>query len=429
MTHFIRTSALCSVLCLLLAAGCGGGDDKKTGANGSSDNGGGKTNGSSNGENGTNAATNGSGTGSNGTKTNGSDSTDPANVTPAAKEPTVVKSMFGKTKNDEDVVLFECTNANGLVMRVINYGATVIAVETPDRDGKLANITQGFSSIDGYLQRHPYFGSTVGRFCNRIAGGKFTIDDQEYTLATNNGPNHLHGGEVGFDQVLWEANEVISDDGVGVSLSYTSPDGEEGYPGNLEVMATYTLNNKNELKMEFMARTDAPTPVNLTNHCYWNLAGAGNGTILDHELQVLADEYLPVDETAIPTGELATVESTPFDFRSSKKIGDDFDNVEGGYDHCFVLTSQDGSLAKAAIVKDAKSGRVMEIHTTQPGLQFYTGNFLDGSEGNGGFKKNQALCLETQHYPDSPNQPSFPTTILKPDEVYKQTTVHKFSVE
>jgi aldose 1-epimerase len=314
------------------------------------------------------------------------------------------------------------------------YGATVVAVETPDREGKLANITLSFPTLDGYLERHPYFGSTVGRYCNRIAKGKFKIGDEEYTLATNNGPNHLHGGKVGFDAVVWKAEEVKTDDAVGLKFNYTSAEGEEGYPGKLDVAVTYLLTNADELRIDYEANTDKPTVVNLTNHNYWNLGGAGSGKIVDHVLEIAADKYLPIDDTAIPTGELATVENTPFDFRSAHPIGDQNDELKKephttkGYDHCFVLRSQSGELAMAAKVTDPKSGRTMEIHTTEPGIQLYCGNFLDGSESNGGFQQHEAFCLETQRYPDSPNKPEFPTSLLKPGETYKSTTVHKFSV-
>lgn len=357
------------------------------------------------------------------------EATDGSERTP---EMNVTKSSFGKTEDGQEIDLYTCVNANGLIAKLTNYGAIVVSLETPDRDGKLANINLGFDKLDGYLQRHPYFGSTVGRFCNRIAKGKFTLDDQEYTLATNNDPNHLHGGDAGFDKQVWSAEEVRTDDAVGVKFSRRSPDGEEGYPGNLDVTVVYTLTNDNELKVEFTATSDKPTPINLTNHNYWNLGGAGSGTIEEHELQIEADNYLPVDETLIPTGELAAVKDTPLDFATPHKIGERLKQIEAdpvGYDHCFALRSQDGSLALAATVKDASSGRVMEIFTTQPGIQFYTGNFLDGSESAGGFEQYGAFCLETQHYPDSPNQPEFPSAILKPGETFKQTTVHKFSAE
>jgi aldose 1-epimerase len=356
----------------------------------------------------------------------------PATTTETKPEMSIAKTSFGKTEDGQEIDLYTCTNANGLVVKLTNYGAIVVSVETPDRDGKLANITLGFDKLDGYLQRHPYFGATVGRYCNRIAKGKFTLDGQEYTLAANNGENHLHGGVAGFDKQVWKAEEVKTDDGVGIKFTRRSVDGEEGYPGNLDAVVTYTLTNANELRMEFSATTDKATPCNLTNHNYWNLAGVGSGTNENHELQLESDKYLPVDDGLIPTGELADVKGTPLDFTSPHKIGERLKQIAAdpvGYDHCFVLRSQDGSLALAARVKEPSSGRVMEIFTTQPGIQLYSGNFLDGSEGAGGFKQYGAFCLETQHYPDSPNQPTFPTTILKPGETYKQTTVHKFSVE
>ncbi len=320
----------------------------------------------------------------------------------------------------------------GTVLKLTDYGAIVVALEVADRNGKRENVTLGFDNLKGYQQRHPYFGATVGRFCNRIAQGKFTLDGKEYTLATNNDPNHLHGGDKGFDRYVWDAEEVEAANGLGIKFSRTSKDGEEGYPGNLSVSVVYFLSNDNELRVEFTATTDAATPVNLTNHSYWNLGGAGSGPVLGHELMLAADKYLPVDDSLIPTGELADVSGTPLDFTKAKKIGADLDKLggdPGGYDHCYALRSQDGSLALAARVKDAKSGRVMEILTTQPGIQFYTGNFLDGTEVSGGFAKHHAFCLETQHYPDSPNQPAFPTTVLRPGDTFKQVTVHRFSVE
>ena len=344
----------------------------------------------------------------------------------------VKKSDFGETESGKKISLYTCTNANGLVMRVTNYGAIVVSLETPDREGKLANITLGFDSLDGYLQRHPYFGSTVGRFCNRIAKGKFELDGKRYTLATNNAPNHLHGGDAGFDKRVWKAKKSNAENSVGIALSRISKDGEEGYPGKLEVTVVYSLTNDNEFKVEFTATTDKATPVNLTNHNYWNLAGAGSGTILDHELTLPCDEFLSVDDTLIPTGDLANVKGTPLDFTKPEKIGARIKQIKAdpvGYDHCYVLRESDKPLKFAARVKDPKSGRVMEIYTTQPGIQFYSGNFLDGEDANGGFKQYEGFCLETQHYPDSPNQPSFPTTILKPGETYKHTTLHKFSVK
>jgi aldose 1-epimerase len=347
----------------------------------------------------------------------------------------ITKTAFGKTKADQAVTLYTLVNKNGLVLKMADYGATVVSMETPDKQGKLANITLSFPTLEGYLDRHPYFGSTVGRYCNRIAKGKFSIDGTEYTLATNNGPNHLHGGKVGFDAVMWKAEELTSDAGPGIRFSYTSADGEEGFPGKLEAVVTYTLTNDDELRIDYSATTDKPTVVNLTNHNYWNLGGAGSGQILDHQLMIAADKYLPIDENSIPTGALADVADTAFDFRTAHAIGDKIEEIKKephttkGYDHCYVLRGQEGKLTLAAKVSDPKSGRVMEISTTEPGIQLYCGNFLGGGEGEAGFKQHEAFCLETQHYPDSPNQPSFPSTLLKPGEKYQSTTVHKFSVQ
>ena len=348
---------------------------------------------------------------------------------------TVTKEAYGKTKDGQSVDLYTCTNKNGLVLKMTNYGATVVSMETPDKAGKKVNITLGFPSLEGYLQRHPYFGSTVGRYGNRIAKGKFKLDGKEYTLATNNGPNHLHGGIKGFDAVVWKAEEVKTADAVGVKFHYTSADGEEGYPGKLDTTVTYSLTNKNELRIDYEATTDKPTVINLTNHCYWNLGGAGSGDILKHELTLAADKYLPIDATSIPTGELAAVKGTAFDFTTPHAIGDRIGEIKKpphetkGYDHCYVLRGQQGKLELAARVKDPKGGRVMEIFTTEPGVQLYCGNFLDGSAGGGGYKQHEAFCLETQHYPDSPNKPEFPSTVLRPGETYRSTTVHRFSVE
>ena len=343
----------------------------------------------------------------------------------------VRKSDYGKTINGEDVQLFTCTNANGLVMKMITYGAIMVSMETPDRDGKLENITLSCPDIRGWEACGSYFGATVGRYCNRIAKGKFSLDGKEYTLATNNGPNHLHGGTVGFNRVIWDAEPIESDSEVGVRFTYTSKDGEEGYPGTLKVTATYTLNNDDELTIDFKATTDQATPVNLTNHNYWNLGGQKSGKHFEHLLTIAADQYLAVDDMLIPTGEMTEVTGSPLDFTRPKKMGADLQKIDAdpvGYDHCYVLRNQDGDLAFAARVEDPNSGRVMEVHTTQPGLQFYTGNFLDGTEGSGGFNQYEAFCLETQHYPDSPNQEKFPTTILKPGDTFHQTTVHRFSI-
>jgi aldose 1-epimerase len=353
---------------------------------------------------------------------------------------------FGKTKDGQEVKVHTLTNLKGLRVRLIDYGATLIGVEAPDRNGKNANITLGFPSLDGYLQRHPYFGSTVGRYGNRIAGGKFSLDGSTYSLATNNGSNHLHGGLKGFDAVLWKAEAVdnqVPPQSIGVKFSYTSADGEEGYPGKLDVTVTYTLSNENALRIEYAATTTKPTVVNLTNHTYWNLAGAGSGDVLNHELTIAADKYLPIDDTSIPTGVLASVSGTPFDFTSPHAIGERIGELKKephktkGYDHCYVLRGDPPSklpgqlfsnsgLKFVARVNEPTSGRVMEVATTEPGVQLYCGNFLGGGAG---FKQHKGFCLETQHYPDSPNKPEFPTTILRPGQTYRSTTEHRFSVE
>jgi aldose 1-epimerase len=341
------------------------------------------------------------------------------------------RSPFGKLSDGREVTLFTLRNASGMTVKMIDYGAIIVAVEPIDSDGERENVALGFDNLDGYLQRHPYFGATVGRYANRIAGGKFTLDGKEYTLATNNGANHLHGGEKGLDRVLWSTEPHETVDSIGVTFVYESPDGEEGYPGKLRVVAQYVLNNENELVATLSATTDKPTPVNLTNHCYWNLSGAGSGTILGHELVINAEKYLPVDDGLIPTGERADVAGTPLDFREPHKIGErigQLTNDPQGYDHCFVLRPGDGEMRLAAWAHDPKSGRVLEIRTTQPAVQFYSGNFLDGTPASGGYPQYAGFCLETQHYPDSPNQPAFPNTILKPGETYRHVTVHKFSV-
>lgn len=341
----------------------------------------------------------------------------------------VEETSFGNTP-DGEALLFTVRNANGTTLKMTNFGAIVVAFDVADKAGQVANVNLGFDSIEGYLQRHPYFGATVGRYGNRIAGGKFTIDGTEYSLATNNGPNHLHGGIAGFDRFIWATEVIETADAQGIKFSRMSPDGEEGYPGNLSVAVTYLLGNDDSLRIDYEATTDKSTPLNLTNHCYWNLAGVGSGQIHDHELRIHADSYLEVDAGAIPTG-VISVTGTPFDFTETKTIGRDFAQTPGdpnGYDHCYVLRSQDNSLALAAVARDPSSGRTMEVHTTEPGIQLYTGNFLDGSAGCGGYGRSQAFCLETQHYPDSPNQPSFPSCILRPNETYRSTTLHKFFV-
>jgi aldose 1-epimerase len=359
------------------------------------------------------------------------DATKP-NATEDAREMKLTKQAYGTLDDGTEVDLYSLENANGLKVNVITYGAMLTAIETPDRDGKLANITLHRDSLKDYVAGHPYFGCVVGRYANRIAKGRFTLEGAEYELAVNNGPNHLHGGLKGFDKQVWNAEPIKGDDIVGVTFSRTSPDGEEGYPGTLQVEVTYTLTNQNELTMDYSATTDKATVVNLTNHAYWNLAGAGSGTILDHKLEINADQFLPVDATLIPLGPPKAVADTPMDFTSAAKIGARIDQVEGGYDHCYILKPAEGdALRFCARATDEKSGRVLEIYTTQPAVQFYSGNFLDGTVSGSGvdYQKHDGFCLETQHYPDSPNKADYPTTVLRPGETYRQTTVHKFRAE
>ena len=350
----------------------------------------------------------------------------------------VQKTRFGETPDGQQVDLYTLTNAGGVKVTIMNYGATVVSIEVPDRNDNIADVTLGYDTLEGYFSaNNPYFGAIVGRYGNRIGKGKFTLDDAEYQLAVNNGENHLHGGLKGFDKVVWDAEGVQSGDGPGVKLSYLSKDGEEGYPGNLSCTVTYTLTDENELKIEYAAETDKATVLNLTNHSYFNLQGQGTGEILNHQLTLNADRYTPVDDGLIPTGELASVENTPMDFTTPTAIGARSEQVGGGanptgYDHNYVLNSSDGSLALAATVYDATTGRVMEVYTTHPGVQFYSGNFLDGTvTGKDGmvYQKHYALCLETQRFPDSPNQPDFPSVVLRPGEKYQSVTVYKFSTK
>jgi aldose 1-epimerase len=347
--------------------------------------------------------------------------------------PGVTREVFGKTKDGEPVEIFTLTNSHGLKARVMTWGATLVSMEAPDRDGKLADVTLGFDTLDGYLGTHPYFGVIAGRYANRIAKGKFTLDGKEYTLAVNNGANHLHGGIKGFDKKNWDGVQLSKINGVRFSL--TSPDGDEGYPGTLQVQVVYELTEANELRISYVATTDKPTVLNLTNHAYWNLAGAGEGDILGHELMLHASNFTPVDEGSIPTGKIDPVAGGPMDFTKAKTIGKDFAQMTGtpgGYDHNFVIDQEKpGALTPAAEVHDPKSGRVMKIATTEPGVQFYTGNYMDGTvTGKGGtvYKKNFGLCLETQHFPDSPNKPQFPSTVLRPGTTYSSATVYAFSV-
>ncbi len=350
-----------------------------------------------------------------------------------AKTMSIEQKSFGKTKDGKEASLFIMKNSAGTVVKMTDYGATVVSVETKDRDGKLANINCGFDCLAAYENHGSHFGATVGRYANRIAAGKFTLDGKSYTLPINNGANHLHGGE-GFDRRMWKAETFVKNDDVGVKFSITSPDGDQGYPGEMKATATYTLTKANELRIDYEATTSKPTVINLTNHNYWNMGGVGTGTVLTHEMTIAADKYVDVGPGLIPNGKLAEVKGTALDFTKATKLGDRIDEPKknkdaNGYDHCYVLRSQDGKLAFAAKVKDPATGRVMEISTTEPGIQLYTANHFDGSAGNNSYPQHGACCLETQHYPDSPNQPSFPTTTLKPGETFKSTTVHKFSVE
>ncbi len=345
-----------------------------------------------------------------------------------------INDKWDKLPNGPNVVLFELSNKNGLKARFIDYGAALIGFDAPDADGKFADIVLGFDKAEPYTGASPYMGATVGRYANRIALGKFTLDGKQHTLATNNPPNHLHGGTVGYDKVTWKAEPFKDDAGIHLRFSYTSPDGEEGYPGTVQCEVVYTLTDTDELRIEYKATTDAPTPVNLTNHAYWNLAGSSAGvTIVNHLLTIHAANYTPTDDTFIPTGEIAPVEGTSVDFREPHTIIERIAQIPGtpgGYDHNFAVDGTPGTLRHAATVKDPGSGRVMEVWTTEPGLQFYTGNFLDGTlTGKGGtvYQKNMAFCLEAQKFPDSPNKPNFPSSILRPGETYTQTTVHKFS--
>ena len=356
------------------------------------------------------------------------------------KKMSIKKQAFGKTADGKDVDLYTLTNANGLKTEIMTYGGIVRTLEVPDRDGNLGDIVLGYDSLDEYIENNPYFGALVGRCGNRIAKGKFTLDGVEYTLATNNGPNHLHGGVKGFDKVVWDAEPMEDETSVGLKLTYRSYDGEEGYPGNLKCTVIYTLTNDNELKVSYEAETDKATVLNLTHHSYFNLGGHNSGDILAHELMLTADNFTPVDEGLIPTGEIKPVKVPPLlrvceanrrgmDFTRPIPIGSRIAQVKGGYDHNYVLNSSDGSLALAASVYEPRSGRVMEIFTTEPAIQFYSGNFLDGSiKGKGAvYNKHNGFCLETQHFPDSPNKANFPSVVLKPGEKYTHLTVHKFS--
>ncbi len=349
------------------------------------------------------------------------------------------KKSFGKTPGGQPVDLYVLTNKSGAQASITNYGGTVVSLKMPDRNGKLADVVLGYDTVEGYVSDKAYFGALVGRYGNRIAHAQFVLDGKTYTLAKNNGENSLHGGVKGFNKALWTAKILPAKDGQSLELSYLSRDGEEGFPGNLKVNVIYTLTDTNALRIEYSATTGKKTVVNLTSHGYFNLAGQGNGDILGHLLTIQADQFTPVDTGLIPTGELRDVMDTPFDFRKPTAIGARIDQPDeqlklgGGYDHNFVLRMpMDKGEALAARVLEPASGRVMEVWTTEPGIQFYTGNFLDGTTiGKGGltYPKRSAFCLETQHFPDSPNQPKFPSTVLNPGARYHTITTYKFSTE
>ncbi len=341
----------------------------------------------------------------------------------------IQQEIFGTTAEGAEIEKFTISNDNGITASVISFGAVLASLKVPDSNGKPEEVTLGFDTLEGYISDIWYFGSTIGRYANRIAEGRFSLDGVPHQLARNSPPSHLHGGNRGFNKVVWRPEIRTDRDSIGVVFSYLSADGEEGYPGNLSTKVTYTLNNQNELIIAYLAETDKATPVNLTNHTYWNLKGAGSGNVLDHELTLNADHYLPTDDDRIPTGEIASVFHTPMDFTRPVTIGARIDEVKGGgYNHCYVLNKQGDSLGLAARVQEPKNGRAMEVHTTEPGIQFYTGHFLENYRGAGGiiFNKYDGFCLEAQHFPNSVNEPRFPSTILKPGDLYRQTTIHKF---
>ena len=348
----------------------------------------------------------------------------------------ITQQIFGQMPDGRNVELYTLANDHGVEARIMNYGGTLVAMRVPDRNGVHADVVLGFDEFAPYLSQHPYFGSLIGRYANRIAGARFTIEGKTYRLSANEGRNHLHGGRIGFDKILWDANPGKSSDAPQLVLSHFSGAGEEGYPGNLSVRMTYTLTAQNELHLDYSASTDQATFINLTQHSYFNLAGAG--TIHDHLLRLAAERYLPIDAELIPLGEQRSVRGTPFDFTSARSIGSEIssDNVQlqlaGGYDHCWVLTQQSGACDLAAELYEPMSGRALRVFTTQPGIQVYSANFLDGSiQGKQGarYPRHSGLCLETQHFPDSPNQHSFPTTLLRPGETHREMTVYRFGVD
>lgn len=351
--------------------------------------------------------------------------------------PSIIKTNFGTTKNNESVYQYTLKNRNGMQISILNYGGIITSWTAKNRKNEFDDIVLGFDNFKDYENKNPYFGSIIGRYANRIEKGTFELNGTQYQLPVNDNTNHLHGGLKGFDKVIWEVNALKKDSMVGLELSYTSPDGEEGYPGNLNVFVTYALNDDNELSISYKATTDQSTIVNLTQHSYFNLSGDFNKEILDHEVVLNAASFLAVDATLIPTGEIKKVKGTPFDFTAPKKIGRDI-TIEDpqlkfgmGYDHCWVLTDQSSENKFVASAYDPESGRMLEVYSTEPGVQFYTGNFLDGSLASkkGGFYKHRTgFCLETQHFPNAPNEPAFPSTVLNPNEVYESQTTYKLSV-
>ena len=355
----------------------------------------------------------------------------------ASEVVSVKEESFGEV-DGKGVSLFTISNQNGMEVKITNYGGIITALKVPDKTGKIEDVVLGYDNLEGYLNKTPYFGAIIGRYGNRIAGGRFELNNQTYVLAKNNNENHLHGGERGFDKVVWDAEIVKGEDNVQLVLKYLSPDGEEGYPGTLQAEVTYVIDGTNQVKIDYRATTDKATVVNLTSHSYFNLTGNPAKTILDHELMIKSEYFLAVDSTLIPTGDLVKVAGTPFDFSEFRRIGEGIDEEHrqilrgGGYDHCFVFAEGSGELKNVASLYDPFSGRVMEVLTTEPGLQFYSGNFLDGSiTGKDGVAYNyrSALCLETQHYPDSPNQPAFPSVLLNPGEEYLSSTIYRFSLK
>lgn len=350
----------------------------------------------------------------------------------------VTTNVFGMMPDGDTVIRYTLTNANGMQVKVLNYGGIIQSLMVPDKNGKMGDVVLGFDSLEQYIKKSPYFGALIGRFGNRIAHGTFTLNDSTYHLYLNDGPNSLHGGKMGFDKKIWAIVPFTTDSTEGLKLHYLSKDGEEGYPGDLNVNVTYTLNNQNALRIDYEATTDRLTILNLTNHTYFNL-NAGAGTILNEKLMLNADKFLPVDSTSIPTGEVSSVDGTPMDFRTLTAVGEHINDnykqlqlVHGGFDHCWILNTEGNLHEVAASVYDPQNGRFLQVYTTQPGIQFYSGNYLDGTmHGKNGnnYPKHSAIVLETEHYPDSPNEPSFPTTVLNPGDTFHSTTIYQFSVK